>query len=396
MEAFNNSPVVDLTTADGVKAYLFQTLFRATNVTPLVGGLGNFTYRVTLEKPFSDSSVSQDLLSTVVLKHAEPYSASDKTFPLLVERQVSNDRFLQSLLAQFIIYQGFEVLAYLEVPTIISPSTSVFLPKIYYEDRDNRVVIMYDCGEGGGGCITDYLKLHPVPLEVARRIGNSLGRFLGELHINSHDRRPAGSSGVLLKHKFADNIQARDISSFFFYGVVKRDLPKTTERYNEIIALVDNMHEKIKSTNEVLVMGDFWPGNILVYGKSMEKLSVVDWEASKPGLAGLDVGQFLAEIYTMQRFYPSSRLAANELISEFIASYKSIVSLETNVADLNEIAKIAAIHVGAQLFAITLMARPKWGSDEEIKELVSEGITFLLNAEDDKWRRESFLGELCS
>ncbi|GJJ10067.1 hypothetical protein Clacol_004293 [Clathrus columnatus] len=374
MEAINNSPVTDLITAEGVKTYLSQTSFRATNVTSLVGGIGNFTYRVTLEKPVFNS---QDSFSTVVLKHAEPYSAINKAFPLAVERQ------------------GFEVLAYLEIPTIISPSTGVSFPKIYYEDRDNRVVIMYDCGEG---CITlkDYLKFHPVPLEVARRIGNSLGGFLGELHINSHDRRPADSPGILLKHKFNDNTQARDISALVTYGIAKRDLPRTTERYTEVTALLDNMQDKIKTTNEVLVMGDFWTGNILVYGKSMEKLSVVDWELSKPGLAGLDVGQFLAEVYTVQKFHPSSRPATTELISAFITSYKSIMSSETKVADLNEIAKIAAIHVGTHLFATTPRAKPKWGFDEEINEVVSEGITFLLNAEDDKWRRESFLGELCA
>lgn len=79
----------DLTTPDGVKAYLLQTPFPASNVTPLVGGIGNFTYRITLEKPFAHAATPQVAISHAILKHAEPYVATNRNFPFDVVRQVS-------------------------------------------------------------------------------------------------------------------------------------------------------------------------------------------------------------------------------------------------------------------------------------------------------------------
>ncbi|GJJ10091.1 hypothetical protein Clacol_004317 [Clathrus columnatus] len=375
VESSSDSRVPDLTTTDGVKAYLFHTPYRAVNVTSLTGGFTNFTYRVTLQKPFFDSSTSPGaLISTVVLKHAKPYIASVRTYSASAERQ------------------DYEALAYREVPTIVSPFTNVSLPKIYFQDQDNYVIIMYDCGES---CITlkDYLKFHSVPLEAARRIGNSLGRFIGELHVASHKSRPADSPGVLIKHKFEEVPQKFDVFGFF-HGIITRDLPRTTERYDEIIALLGNMHDKIKYSKEVLVMGDFSTGNMLIDGNSLEHLSIIDWETARSSLAGLDVSRLLAEVYTIAKFHPSSRCAVNELISTFIASYKSVVTSETNARNFNEIVKVVAFNVGVHLIVITPMEKPEWGSDEEVGEIVAEGISFLLNAEDDMWLRESFLGGL--
>ncbi|GJJ10080.1 hypothetical protein Clacol_004306 [Clathrus columnatus] len=331
---FSDSQALDLTTADGVKVYLLRTRYKATSVILLTGGFANFTYRVKLQTPFFDPSISA-LVSTIVLKHAEPYAALTRTCPIPVERQ------------------DYEVLAYREVPTIVSSFTGVSLPKVYYEDTDNRVIIMYDCGES---CITlkDYLKFHSVPLEVARRIGNSLGRFIGELHVASHQNRPADSPGVLLKNKFE---RAQELDAFgFFYGVIKRDLPRTTERYDEIIALLGNMHDVIVSSKEVLVMGDLGTGNVLIHGNHLEHLSVIDWEIAKSSLA--------------------------------------VAASETNSRDFNKIVKIVALGVGVDLIGRTPMEKPEWGYDERVGEIVSEGISFLLNVENDMWLRKSFLGAL--
>ncbi|GJJ10079.1 hypothetical protein Clacol_004305 [Clathrus columnatus] len=374
VESISDSQPFDLMTADGVKFYLFQTSYRAANVTLLTDGFTNFTYRVKLETPFLDPSLST-LISTIILKHAEPYIATNKAFPLAVERQ------------------GFEVLASRQIPTIVSSFSGVSLPKVYYEDTDNRVIIMYDCGES---CIIlkDYLKFHSVPLETARRIGNSLGRFIGELHVASHQNQPADSPGVLLKHKFEKVLQEPDVFDFF-YGVIKRDLPRTTEHYDKIIALLDNMYDKTKFSNEVLVMGDFWTGNMLIHGDSLEHLSVIDWETARSSLAGLDVSRLLAEVYTISRFHPSSLSAINELISTFIASYKLVVTSETNIHDFDKIVKIIAFNVGVYLIVTILMAKPGWRSDEEAREIVSKGISFLFNAENERWLWESFIGGLC-
>lgn len=90
-----SSAPLDLTTPEGVKTYLAQTSFQATDVTVMVGGNGNFTYRVTLKEPFSPPSVvperePQPPITRVILKHAEPYAATNKNFPLDLKRQVNH------------------------------------------------------------------------------------------------------------------------------------------------------------------------------------------------------------------------------------------------------------------------------------------------------------------
>lgn len=285
-------------------------------------------------------------------------------------------------------------MAYQELSKIIPPVAGVSLPGVYFEDPSNHVFIIHDYGETST-TLKEYLKCSPPSVELARQMGNSLGRFLGELHVTSHQSQPVDSPGVLLKAKFSENVQGRDISAYVTCGVVKGKLSSSTPHVDDITALVNSIEDKIKTTNEVLVMGDFWPGNILIHGESMDQLSIVDWELAKPGLAGLDVGQFLAELYTLRKCHLSSRPAVDELISAFITTYKSVMSsLPVDAFNLDEFAKIATAHVGAHLIAITPIARPKWGTDEVIKEIVSEGFTFLINADNDIWRRESFLGAL--
>lgn len=85
------SRVHDLTTTDGVNSYLSQTPFAAANVTTLGGGAINFTYRITLDKPYVSSSLGSGTSNipvlTAILKHAEPFPATYRTFPFDVGRQ---------------------------------------------------------------------------------------------------------------------------------------------------------------------------------------------------------------------------------------------------------------------------------------------------------------------
>ena len=112
------------------------------------------------------------------------------------------------------------------------------------------------------------------------------------------------------------------------------------------------------SHHQTFTMGDFWPGNILVRssptGGDLERIYVLDWELSKLGLVGLDVGQFTAEIYLLHRFNPSS--SASILLTSFLNSYH----LSTSPSE--ELAKIAATHVGAHLVAITPRI-PPWNTN---------------------------------
>ncbi|KAG6838016.1 hypothetical protein C0991_002683, partial [Blastosporella zonata] len=72
---------IDLTTIDGIEAYLAGTIYASHAITVLSGGSANYAYRIHLMKPI-------DGQETLVLKHAEPY-IKDTTFAFSVDRQVS-------------------------------------------------------------------------------------------------------------------------------------------------------------------------------------------------------------------------------------------------------------------------------------------------------------------
>lgn len=73
---------LDLSTTDGIVAYLANTPFASDNVASLSGGNGNFTYHVHLRTPHEG-------VSDVVVKYAPPYVAVSRgRMPFDVERQV--------------------------------------------------------------------------------------------------------------------------------------------------------------------------------------------------------------------------------------------------------------------------------------------------------------------
>ena len=62
--------------------FLTDTPYACSDLTPLSGGVANFTCRGQLVTPLADGT------KTVVIKHAEPYVALNKSFKLDVARSV--------------------------------------------------------------------------------------------------------------------------------------------------------------------------------------------------------------------------------------------------------------------------------------------------------------------
>ena len=77
-----NKSTSDLSTVEGVQAYIIDTPFTSTEILPLSGGSANYVFRLTLEKPYEGHT-------TLILKHAKPYAKDWPEFALPVERQVS-------------------------------------------------------------------------------------------------------------------------------------------------------------------------------------------------------------------------------------------------------------------------------------------------------------------
>ncbi|KAJ6542296.1 kinase-like domain-containing protein [Mycena vulgaris] len=358
----------DLSTASGVQAYLATTPFASTVVTPLSGGNSSFTYRLHLSTPYEGHP-------TLVMKHARPYVAlSASKIPFAIERQ------------------AFEAKALEKVKAGLDCGPLATVPGMHHFDEDAHVIIMGDCGAGSLTLKELMLTATPSPA-VAREIGLALGQFLGRLH------SWAAVDPTMLDF-FDQNEQAKKITAWVTYGrlisTLTTDALPAIALLNEqvdasdladIRAIVDELTPEIYTSRETLTMGDFWTGNIMVSLRSdgpaleLERVHVIDWELAKPGLAALDVGQFCAEMHTLQLFKPHTVESGAALIEAFLTAYRAHCGTMAP-----HMPNVAAKHMGAHLVAIT--PRVPWGTPEETAKVVEVGLTHLMEGCSDRWVRE--------
>jgi 5-methylthioribose kinase len=138
-------------------------------------------------------------------------------------------------------------------------------------------------------------------------------------------------------------------------------------------------------------MGDFWPGNIMVAldrERHLERIYVLDWELSKYGLPGADVGQFCAEVHLLRRFKAIAKDSASRIISTFLDAYSLVGKPDISVC------RDAIVHWGVHLAVWT--PRIPWGDKATTRKVVEEGVRFLVEASsaDEDWLRTSDIGAM--
>lgn len=282
------------------------------------------------------------------------------------------------------------------------PSDSIVtVPTVHLFDEQACVIIMDDCGEGVP-TLKVLLLANPPSVEIGQAIGSAIGEFLAFFHTR-------GTLEKELTDLVSGNADGRQISSWVTYGRLvstlsgKDNIPALSdpplEVLKDVLDKIDTSSKEIieraLTTNESTVMGDFWPGNILVSlspdGKEVKRLYVIDWEMSKLGIAGWDVGQFSAEIHLIRRFHPDREAVASATLSAFLKAYGAHANASVKEGD---VARTALTHVGAHL--ITWTPRVQWGEKEKTREVVEEGVKYYLEGTSDVTQdlHRSIVGEL--
>ncbi|KAF7436409.1 Carboxy-terminal domain (CTD) phosphatase [Pleurotus ostreatus] len=338
----------DLITVSGVKEYLEGTRFECSDALPLSGGTANFIYRISLLRPVEGHS-------SLILKHGRPFVGN---IPFSLQRQ------------------AYEVEALKWISTWIAPDSPVKVPAVVHFDEDKAVIIMEDVGLDAK-TLKQLLLDGAVSQATAKNVGNALGEFIANVH-----RRSGGE--VELLRGFDANEHGKSISSWATYGRLAstlegEDMPVLSdpplnvskETMNTIAMLSKERSSQINASADCLVMGDFWPGNI-VLSPTAESIYVIDWELAKTGLEGLDLGQFCAEIHTLRRFHPSQSTSAEAIISAFLQTYRRL----RDHLDPLVLAGTVVTHVGAHLVAWT--PRVEWGGREDTRAVVAEGVELLV------------------
>lgn len=279
----------------------------------------------------------------------------------------------------------------------------VTVPAVHHFDTAVHVIIMDDA-RGAMPLKAALLDGRIAPLRAAA-LGADLGAFLRALHAR-------GQVDEVLREALGAHTWAREVSAFVTYGRLGATLRApgggcaagtgagATTRDMEVVsvlgeeplgvsedtlrvveALAERRVAQIRggeqSRDETFVMGDFWPGNVLVRqdgaeGEEEVQVMVVDWEMARLGLAGLDVGQFCAELATVRQLRPERAEAAGEVLKSFVRAY-----FAGDVGpEADERRRVAVGHFGVHLAVWT--PRTGWNAGPEAtRAVVLNGVARL-------------------
>ncbi|KAF8903648.1 kinase-like domain-containing protein [Mucidula mucida] len=348
---------LDLSRVDDVKQYLSEGPFEASDITLLSGGNTNFVYRLCLSVPYEGHR-------TLVFKHGKAFSATNETISLELGRQ------------------KFEAEAMRWVNTWLPASSVATVPKIHLFDEEAHCMIMDDCGEGTMTLKQFILDGRCSPT-LSKKVGNALGEFLSHMHTRS-------KADNNMREMFKTNIWAKKISAWVEFGQLeatlsgKDGLPSledpplevSNDDFAALAAFASEAEAAIVSATEYFVMGDFWPGNIVIKaeGDVIERLSIVDWELAKTGLPGHDLGQFCAEAHLIRCFYPPLTEVATVLIDSLLEAYAN----HSGPGDLTSDSVLFRDMLALRLTHLVIWTpRIPWGSKSKTREVVMEGFRGL-------------------
>ncbi|KAG0063213.1 hypothetical protein BGZ89_010058 [Linnemannia elongata] len=352
-------------------------------VKKLSGGNANYVYRGTIAEPSADLFGGR---STVVIKHAAGHSASQRQMALYTDRMV----FEQTVLG--IVADASDNKNNNSKEDEHIETANVKVPRVLYWDHENNVVIQEDAG-----ITSTHLKgfisslAQPPSPRLAKEIGSSLGEFIARLHLYGFRHR-----SELYPNKMA-NTEALSLSRLILYD----QFPKAASKYMEdqpqfdrdVIDLASKWGgDRLMNEPETLAHGDFWPGNFLVDSATGEgneiaikSIYIVDWEMSRYGPAAMDLGQFIAEAFSLNKY----RHPCEEIMTSFLEAYCKIYGDRLTTTDL----KTAVIHCGAHLMSWTPYTgwfKEDDDHDAKSKEITLIGAEFVKHAwiEDWAWVRQ--------
>ena len=103
----------------------------------------------------------------------------------------------------------------------------------------------------------------------------------------------------------------------------------------------------------------------------LEKIFVVDWEMSRIGLPGIELGQFAAEIFFCGRFHPEvCQETSKVVLDNYFAAYS------TKFPATEDIARRALVHFGTHMAVVGPTVG--WGPKEISREVALEGAKVVV------------------
>ncbi|KXT07464.1 hypothetical protein AC578_566 [Pseudocercospora eumusae] len=340
---------MDLTREDEVKLYLEANGYASCfMVERLSEGFSGFVFRAH----------QQAEPQTLIVKHVEPWAARAKQYKLDQNRMLFEAKALRALFA-------------MDIP-------GVRVPQVYHFDAISFVLTLEDVGQVPS--LKSWIQADS-DLDEVRKIGSTLGRFLAKVH----------GLGTELKSQFDNNMTARKLSSAVYFSRLPAEARKHGFEAESFATAAERGARDVLEAHDVLTIGDFWTGNILVCKaghKEELNICVVDFEMAKTGTAAFDIGHMAAEMYCLAAFRDRERGMA--LLNSFLSSYQRASSDPVKIVDV-------AIRIGAHLFTVMPGAWPNEAMDDQIKEQLQVGAQLISAGVDNdlkKLRKMIILEEL--
>ncbi|KAI9659368.1 MAG: hypothetical protein M1821_001626 [Bathelium mastoideum] len=326
----------DLTTEEGVLRYLCKRFYpTCSKVERLSDGFSGFVYRANL------ASTKQS--TSIIVKHFESYAARAPTWKLDPVRLNFESKML-NLFSQ-LDWQGDSI---------------VHVPKILQRDEERHVLVLEDAGP------LPSLKLWftaVVDASTCVAIGSALGAFLAKFHNSTAGQRELMSG-------FTDNATAKNLSSTLYFGRLPgaaAEFGFTDDCFKEAAKVGER---EVWQSEDVLTLGDFWTGNILVSTQPELRLFALDFELAKPGTAAFDVGQMAAEMYCLAAFKDHHKGLV--MLEAFLEAYMKGREGESSV-DATKV----AVRIGAHLLVVMPRAWNNEVDDGRICEVVKVGAELV-------------------
>ncbi|KAF9428437.1 Carboxy-terminal domain (CTD) phosphatase, partial [Podila epigama] len=370
---------MDFTTEDGMLQYLqSRTATRGiASLKKLSGGTANYVYRGTIPAPSPNLFNGRQ---TVIVKHSADHLASYQQMALFVDRMA----FEQTVLG--IVANASDNVSDSSKKVEAIETANVKVPRVLYWDQENYVVVHEDAGEKSTH-LKEFITLlaQPPSKKLTEDIGASLGEFLARLHLYGHHHR-----SELYPTKMA-NTEALKLSRLVLYdlfpGKAKEHLHDLSQSDQDVLNLAAKWGgDRLMNEPETLAHGDFWPGNMLVdttTGKGdeilLKRMCIVDWELSRYAPAAMDIGQYMAEAFSLNKY----RHPCQELLTDFLEAYCRTYSDRLTATDL----KTAVIHCGGHFISWTAITG--WFKDDDHKtktrEIVLLGVEYIKRAWTEDW-----------
>eukprot|EP01117_Protostelium_nocturnum_P013428 TRINITY_DN5008_c0_g1_i1.p1 TRINITY_DN5008_c0_g1~~TRINITY_DN5008_c0_g1_i1.p1 ORF type:complete len:340 (+),score=115.75 TRINITY_DN5008_c0_g1_i1:278-1297(+) len=316
------------------------------------GGNANFTVRVALNVPYQGKS-------TVIVKHGEAFAKYSKGIALDLCRMKTEGKALEIMNGK--VFEAKE------------SGIKFRTPKLYHHDLENNNLVMEDLGNIP--TLKEFVGSGKLKNEDLLPLSSALGNFLHMFH----DQMGKNEE---MKKLAKDNEWGKKIGIWREYGILESNSILDEDTKLQLKPIVDFMTKRMEEENEIVLMGDMWPGNLLVKTDDegrVKEIYVVDWEMMRTGPYGIELGQLYAECFLLHFFKGVDVKFANAMVQSYPLFLKD-----------HEVQRMVAMQAGFHLFTWVPMA--SWGGKEETEECAKLGAKIALEGwkGNRKWIEEFF------